>query len=413
MISQWYDPEMGSAAIPGVIARSLTDLGHEVSVVTGFPNYPTGKVYPGYRVRPYQHETRKNVSVHRAPMYASHDAHGGRRATNFLSFAAGASAVAVAKLSSVDAVLVYSSPATAAIPAMALRALRRRPFVVHIQDLWPESVLSSSLLGEEWANRVSALLHRFCDAVYRHASAVAVTSPGMADLIASRGVRETKISVIPNWADESSFRPVPANRRLRSELGLDRRFTVMYAGNFGEYQALDVMIEAAASLRDRADIQFALVGGGVTEDDLRRSVARNRLDNVLFIPPQPFDRMADLLALGDVQVISLQDRPLFHTTLPSKLQATLSAGRPVIAALVGDAADIVEASGAGIIVKPGSASALADAVRTLADQPSESVAALGRTGRTYYLDHFSKQVISGRLGALLEGAAAGRSAARG
>jgi len=405
MVSQWFDPEMGSAAIPGVIARSLVGMGHEVSVVTGFPNYPSGDLYPGYRIRLYQHEVIRGISVHRAPLYASHDSHGGRRAATFMSFAAAASVVSLARLAHADAVLVHSTPATAAIPAIVLKGLRRTPFVVHIQDLWPQTVLSSSLLDHRWAGRVETLLHRYCDAVYRHAAAVAVTSPGMADLIAARGISRYKISVVPNWADEASFRPVPASMALRAEFGISRRFTVMYAGNFGEFQGLDVLIEAATRLRGQKDIGFALVGGGVVEAGLRGMVAERQLDNVSFIASQPFERMADVLALGDVQLVSLQDREVFRSTLPSKLQATLAAGRPVIAAVLGDAADIVRSSGAGLVVTPGSAEELADAVRMLANRPAESVSALGERGRRYYEQNFSEQVISARLGGLLEAAA--------
>lgn len=411
MISQWFDPEMGSAAIPGVIARALADLGHDVRVVTGFPNYPSGDVYPGYRIRAYQHEVIRGISVHRAPLYASHDSHGGRRAVTFMSFAAAASVVSLAHLAHADAVLVHSTPATAAIPAVVLNTLRRTPFVVHIQDLWPQTVLSSSLLGERLVGRVEALLDRYCDAVYHHAAAVAVTSPGMADLIAARGISPGKISVVPNWADEASFRPVPPSASLQAQLGISRRFTVMYAGNFGEFQALDVLIEAATLLREQKDIGFALVGGGVVEARLRGMAAERQLDNVVFVASQPFERMADVLALGDVQLVSLQDRELFRSTLPSKLQATLAAGRPVIAALIGDAADIVRSSGAGLVVTPGSANELADAVRTLANRSAESVAALGVRGRRYYEQNFSEEVISARLGGLLETAAASRGSA--
>jgi colanic acid biosynthesis glycosyl transferase WcaI len=404
MVSQWYDPEGSSAALPGVISRALAGLGHEVHVVTGFPNYPEGKVYPGYRVKPYAREHIRGITVHRSPLYASHDSRAARRAANYLTFASGAAAVALTKLPRVDAVLVHGTPATAAIPALALKALRRVPFVYHVQDLWPQTVVHSGFLGSGHSH-IERALHRYCDLVYRSASTVAVIAPGMRQHIAARGVPHDKIALVPNWADEAAFRPVPKDRALAERLGIDRRFTLMYAGIFGKYQSLDVVLAAAKLLRDRDDIGFALVGGGVQEAALRSAAERDRLDNVAFVPLQPFERMADILALGDLQLISLPDLPLFRSTLPSKLQATMAAGRPILAAVAGDSAEVVDRAGAGIAVTPGSAQEMAEAVARLADSAPETVAAMGERGRAYYLANFSQAVAAERLSGLLESAA--------
>lgn len=406
MVSQWYDPEGSSAALPGVISRALLDQGHEVDVLTGFPNYPDGKVFPGYKVRPYAREVIRGITVHRAPLYASHDSRASRRAVNYATFAAGAAAVGVLKLPKVDAVLVHGTPATAALPALALKALRRTPFVFHVQDLWPQTVVNSGFLrGGARAGRVERVLHPYCDLVYRAASAVAVTSPGMKPQITARGIPAEKVVLVPNWADETAFVPAPKDASLAAELGINRAFTVMYAGIFGNYQALDVLLTAAALLKDRRDIGFALVGGGVAETSLRAIVAREGLDSVTFVPVQPFERMGAILSLGDLQLISLQDLPLFRATLPSKLQATLAAGRPILGALAGDAAEVVEKSGGGVMVQPGSATAMADAILRMADAPAGEKVAMGRRGRAFYLDNYSQAVTVARLSSLLEDAA--------
>jgi len=407
MISQWYDPEQGSAIMSGTIARALTDRGHEVQVVTGFPNYPDGRLYPGYRIRPYQQEQLQGVTVHRAPLYVSHDLNPRRRATNYLSYAVSASAIAVTRLGKVDATLVHSTPATVAIPALALRALRRTPYVVHVQDLWPQTVTASGFLSDGQHRRVERVLHRFCDAVYRHAASIAVTSPGMADLIAARGVESRKISVIPNWADERHFRPVTPSAEMVNELGPFRPFTVMYAGAMGEVQALDVLIDAATILREHGDIGFLLVGGGVSEQSLKARASHAQLDNVRFIGHQPVERMADVLALGDAQIISLRDLPIFRSTLPSKIQATLAAGRPIIGVLAGDAADLIRDSGAGLATTHGSAVELAEAILKAAAMPAEERRAWGDRGRGYYIDHFSQESGAQALTDLLSLAAEG------
>jgi len=407
MISQWYDPEQGSAIMSGTIARALSERGNEVQVVTGFPNYPDGRLYPGYRVRPYQREQMHGITVHRSPLYVSHDSDPRRRAANYLSYAASASAIAVTRLGKPDATLVHSTPATAAIPAMALRTLRRTPYVVHVQDLWPQTVTASGFLADGQHRRAERWLHRFCDAVYRHAASIAVTSPGMADLISARGVESRKISLVPNWADERRFRPVTPSADIVKELGPFRPFTVMYAGAMGEVQALEVLINAAAILRGHRDIGFILVGGGVSEPSLRAQASDAGLDNVRFLGHQPVERMAEVLSLGDAQIISLKDLPIFRTTLPSKIQATLAAGRPIIGALAGDAGALIRDSGAWLTATPGSAVELAEAILKAAAMPAEERQAWGDRGRRYYVDHLSQESGSAALNDLLLSAAEG------
>lgn len=412
MLTQWYDPEGGSAAQAGVIARALHRRGVHVEVLTGFPNYPSGTLADGYRIRPYHREVLDGITVHRTPLWPNHDEAAAKRAANYLSWAVGASVVAPLRAPTADAVLVHSTPATAGLPALALRRLRGLPFVVHVQDLWPQTVVSSGFLDEGRRRRVERPLHAMCDAIYRRAAAIAVTSPGMAPLIAARGVPGTRIHLATNWADESIFRPAPRRPELARRLGLDRQFTLMYAGNLGPYQSLETVLETADLLRGRADIGFALVGGGVRGNALREESQRRRLDNVVFVDPVPFTQMTDVLALGDAQLVSLQDLPLFRTTLPSKLQAVMAAGRPVIGAVTGDAAQVVEDASCGVVVSPGDPRALADAAVAMADAGPTARRGMGEAGRRYYEQHFSEDVSAQTLTELLASAAASRAGAR-
>jgi colanic acid biosynthesis glycosyl transferase WcaI len=405
IISQWYDPEVGSAGVPGSIARALRDEGHEVEVLTGFPNYPTGDLYRGYQVRPYAVELREGIRVHRAPLYPSHDGRAVRRAANFLSFAAGASAVGLRVLRDVDAVLVYSTPATAAIPALVLRKLHGVPYVLLIQDLWPQTVTASGFMGESASGRAEKILHRFCDATYRGAAEIAVTSPGMSSLVQERGISPAKVSVVTNWADEDHFRPVARPVEVPKGLLTSRPFTAMYAGNLGDVQGLEVIIDAATLLRNEPGIGFVLVGGGVAEASLKATVAARKLDNVQFLGPQPVDRMADMLALGSVQLITLRNLPVFQSVLPSKVQATLASGRPIIGAVTGDAAAVIRASGAGDVVPPGAARELAEAVLATSKVSSSELEHRGAAGRAYYLDRLSRSTGARRLSELLVRAA--------
>lgn len=409
IISHWYDPEGGAAAGPGTIARALHMRGHDVDVVTGYPIYPTGRVAEGYRMRPYAHETLDGITVHRGAIYPSHDTRAVHRMANYLSFAASGSLVAAAALRNCDVLYVYSTPATAAIPALGLSALKHIPMVVHVQDLWPQTVTASGFVADAPAGRMERALHRYCDFVYRRATTVAVTSPGMAGLVADRGISRSKIEFLPNWAEERSFKPMPKNPELATQLELTAPFTVMYAGNLGEMQQLDVILDAAEQLRHEPGIEFALVGGGVMATHLAERVEREKLTNVRLIGPQPFSQMADVLALGDIQLISLKDLPIYRNTLPSKLQATLAAGRPIIGSLAGDAADVIEQSGSGVVVQPGDSVELAGAVRYMRGRGPDALTSMGRSGRRHYEGAYSEHSVGDRLDEILSVAAGCRS----
>lgn len=400
-ISHWYDPEGGAAAGPGTIARALAERGHDVHVLTGYPIYPQGSIFPQYRMRPYMKETLRGVTVHRVPIYPSHNTSAARRMCNYASYAATGGLAAPAVLGSTDVNFVYSTPATAAVAGLTAKWVRRTPFVVQIQDMWPQTVMASGFLPDGRARQVERILNMFCDRVYRNAHSVAVTSPGMADHLIQRGVASQKIHFVPNWAEESSFRPAPRSDELAQEFGLDRRFTVMYAGNLGEMQNLMHVVEAAAKVRDLIDVQFAFVGAGVMEGVLRDAVRNADLDNVRFVPAQPFNRMSNILALGDIQLVTLKDEPLYRSTIPSKLQANLAAGRPIIGSLRGDAASIIQASGAGLVIDPGDAEGLAQAVRRIYSLPVDERNAMAAAARDHYGTNFSQARVADDLARLL------------
>lgn len=389
-VSQYFTPEPAAAALPGTIALALAGAGHEVTVVTGFPNYPEGRLFPGYKMRPHQREIIGPLTVHRAPLAMSHDANPVRRVTNYGSFAASASALALGALRSVDVVWVHSSPATAALPAMTLRALRGTPYVLHIQDLWPQTVTASGFMSERRSAQAERPLNVFCDAAYRHAAAIRVTAPGMGKFLAQRDVPAAKVDFLPNWCDESAFRPAWADDGLRSSFGQLPEFTVMYAGAMGEVQGLGVVLDAAALLKHRPELGFVLVGEGVALENLKRRAADEGLTNVHFRPRQPMNQMAEVMDLCDMQLICLRDLPLYRITLPSKVQATMAAGRPMIASVGGDAAAVVADAGAGLVCAPGSPEALAAAVVKAYEAGQETRTSWGAAGRAHYERHFSQ-----------------------
>jgi glycosyltransferase involved in cell wall biosynthesis len=381
LVTQWYEPETGSAAHPTAIARALADRGHDLRVLTGFPSYPLGRVYDGYRMRPRLHETRDGIPLLRVPDAPSHDRSAVRRALSLTSFAASATAQ-VGWLRDADVCLVYLTPATVGLAAMTLRRRWGVPYALYVQDLWPETVTASGFIGHEGATaRVEALLHRWLRRLYAGADGMAAISPTMAETLGARGAVVPPVS-IPNWVDEQIFGPLPQVERVH----LDDRRWVMYAGGVGELQSLDTALRALALLDDRPDLALAVVGTGVAVPSLQRLADELRLgDRVRFLGGFPMAQMPALIAEADAQLVSLKDLPLFRGTIPSKLQASMACGVPIVCTVAGDAEALVRRSGCGFTATPEDPQSLADAFRRLADATPADLAAMGARARATYV----------------------------
>lgn len=405
-VSQYYPPEPGAAAHPGVVATALARRGHDVRVLTGFPSYPHGVVYDGYTQRWRMHDTVDGLPVTRVPYFLSHDRSGSRRALSMLTFGASATAHA-ASLRSADVVLVYASPATTTIPAMALRAISRVPYVLYIQDLWPDTVMESGMLAESpgLRRRVERLLDLACSRTYRSAQRIVVISEGIKTILASRGVPEDKLVVVPNWVDETVFSPASSDVALSNQFS-SHALTVMYAGGIGELQGLRHAVEAVALLGQDAGVHLAILGEGVAKEGLVQQVRDLGLEDVVsFHPGRPLAEMPGVIAAADVQLVSLLDRPLFHGTIPSKVQASLAVGAPVLVSAPGDAPALVAAAGAGVAVPPESPRELADAMVRLRDLGPGGRTEMGARGRAFYTEKLSERSGAAGLEAALEVAA--------
>lgn len=381
IVSQWYPPE--PVQIPADLAGELAARGHSVKVLTGFPNYPTGTLYPGYRQRWSTVERDGAVTVRRVPLYLNHDASGTRRAANYLSFAASSAAAATSFLADVDVVYVYLTPATAYAAPALLRMLHKVPSVVHVQDVWPDSVTLSPMAPRGRAGRVvNRALTAAVRRIYRSASRIAVIAPSMGDLLIERGAKPEKVRVVLNWANEALFRPVTPTGGVRADIGHRGRCTFMYAGAMGPFQNIGDSICAAAAVADVADL--VLIGSGTEEDAARKLAADLGTNNVRFLGRRPVTEMAALYAAADFQLVTLRDLPVFRGTIPSKLQAALACGKPVVVSVPGDCAELVEREGIGLACPPEDWRALADRMRQAAKLPAaERIEMGGRALETY------------------------------
>jgi glycosyltransferase involved in cell wall biosynthesis len=385
LLTQWFDPEPAFKGL--AFARELSARGHEVEVLTGYPNYPGGALYPGYRIHSFDREMMDGVRVVRVPLYPSHDRSRVGRAVNYLSFAASASAFGRILTRAPDVIYAYHPPATIGLPAAVIGRLCRAPVVLDVQDLWPDTLTATGMVN---GRRALWLVGRLCSWNYRRAARIVVLSPGFRRALEGRLVPTGKLRVIYNWCDERGAASASPAAALASRFGFEGRFNIVFAGTMGFAQALDAVLGAAERCRERRpDIQFVFVGGGVDKDRLERLAVEKRLPNVRFLPRQSSSEIGTTLALADGLLVHLRDHPLFRITIPSKTQAYLFAGRPIIMAVRGDAADLVKAAGAGVLANPEDPESIADAALSLAAMPAAQHEALGRNGAEYYRRHLS------------------------
>lgn len=390
LLTQWYDPEPGPAALPGVLARGLHDRGHEVQVLTGFPNYPDGQVAAGYRVRRRLDERRDEVAVRRVALYPSHDASAVRRFATYASFGGAATAFGLDALRGLDALWVNYSPITVAWPMWAARLRFGLPALVHVLDLWPDTILASGFGKPWWLHALSArALHAWCGAMYDAAGAVAYISPGVGDLLQKRGVPARKLAYIPMWADEHVLRPEAPD--LRDELGIDAdQVVLVYAGALGPAQGLETLIEACARVRDPR-LVCLIAGSGIAESSLRSATERRGLTNVRFLGRMPPSEIPRLTATSDLQYVGLRPHALSGVTMPSKTQAILASGKAMLVVAEGDVARVAQESGAGFTASPDDVDSVASLLEEACGRGRDELRRLGARARAYYDRTFSAE----------------------
>jgi len=384
LLTQWFQPEPTTKGLP--FAQALAARGHTVEVLTGFPNYPGGKLYPGYRIRLWQREVIDGVRVNRVALYPSHDQSGLRRILNYLSFAIACLLLGPWLVHKPQVIYVYNL-ITLGPAAFLLRWLFGAKVILDVQDLWPESVINSGMLRDD---RLLELLTRICTRIYRQADWLTVLSPGFKQALVKRGVLADKIEVIYNWCNETAQKPALYDDALAQELDFKGHFNILFAGTMGIMQGLDTVLEAAQICRDRVpEAQFVLMGDGVERARLETRAAEMKLHNVLFLPRQAPEAMGRFYALADALLVHLKDDPLFQITIPSKTQAYLYMGKPIIMAVQGDAADLVQHANAGLLCPSQDPVALAEAVAKLVAMPIEERDLLGRAGAQFYAQNLS------------------------
>jgi lipopolysaccharide/colanic/teichoic acid biosynthesis glycosyltransferase len=393
-LTQYYPPETGAAPLRAYhFATNLAKRGHAVTVVTGMPNHPSGVKQPRYRRKLACREEVDGVRILRCYLFATPRKTFFTRVANQLSFMITA-AVGGCAAGKCDLVLVSSPPLFLGLTAWFLGLVRGVPFVLDLRDYWPHAAVELGELRSRRAIRAAESLEQF---LYRRAARLVAVTPGMERLMLERGIPRHRISLITNGADTELFAPAaggPAGN------GGDGR-TVIYSGTHGLVHGMDVILEAAEILRDESDARFVLVGDGVAKQDLVRQVDGRGLRNVEFLPSKQPDELSELVHRSALCLATTRSGEFSASTIPVKLFDYMACGKPVVAAVEGDAREIVERAGSGIVTKPGDGRGLAEAVKTLLGD-AEMRHTLGRSGRVFVEDAYSRTALAGKLEELLE-----------
>jgi glycosyltransferase involved in cell wall biosynthesis len=398
VITQYFRPE--SFRINEVV-ESLQRTGCRISVLTGQPNYPDGRIYAGYRAWGVGRNLRDSgVPVHRVPVIARGAGGAWRLAANYLSFVVSASLLGpwLLRGQRFDVILVYGmSPILQAVPGVVLKRLKRAALITWVQDLWPQSLEVTGFVHNRWLlNRVASVVRW----IYRHNNLLLVQSQAFVPIVQAMA-GGVAVQYLPNPGELSFDQAFPPGSPA---VTLKPGFNVVFAGNLGTVQALDTVLDAAALLLADTGINIVLLGSGSRADWLMQEVARRNLGNVQFPGRVPPEAMPGILAQASALLVTLVRDPTMSQTIPSKVQAYLAAGRPIIASLDGEGARVVEESGAGIVCSTGDSSALAQAVLRLRAMSEPDRERMGAAGRGYYRQHFDPSRLAQELVGFLAGA---------
>lgn len=390
VLSQYFWPE--SFRINEVV-KTLHEKNFEVEVLTGKPNYPCGKIFQGYRAWGCQREIHQGVTVNRIPLLPR--AKGSvRLALNYISFVVSGLIFApwLLRNKKVDVIFVYGlSPILQAIPALMLGRLKGCPVVLWVQDLWPESLSATGYVRNRVVLKLVEHVVRF---IYRRTDLILVQSrafEGKVRPLAS----DTSIVYYPNSVDESFA--VAAKGELPVVAGLGVGFSVMFAGNIGSAQAVEVIMRAASLLKEYGDIHFVVLGEGSRREWMLLEAQRLGLSNLHLPGSFPIETMPGFMQKASALLVTLADKEIFNATVPSKVQAYLASGRPILACLNGEGAKLVAEAGAGLAVAAEDDQALAEAILSLYRMAPQEREAMGDRGRLYYNQHFAHDMLVDQL----------------
>lgn len=396
VVSQYFWPENFRV---NDLVKEWMQRGHQVTVLTGIPNYPAGKVFAAYRDQPSAFATYEGAEVVRVPMLPRGTG-GLRLMLNYLSFVLGGGVFGPWRLRGkpADVIFVFEpSPVTVGLPAVWLGKIKNAPVVFWALDLWPETLAAIGLVRSPRVLRWVGHLVRY---IYNRCTLVLGQSRGFLGSIARYCEDRAKIRYFPSWAEDvfmdDSVKPAPEVPEWTDG------FTVVFAGNIGEAQDMPAVLDAAERLKGDTRIRWVIVGDGRKSDWLQAEIVRRGLDKQVLLPGRyPVERMPSFYAHADALLVSLKRDPVFSMTIPGKVQSYLMAGIPLLGMLDGEGAAVIRDAHAGLTCEAGDGAGLGQAVLALASMPTAKRQQMGLNGREYAQQEFGRVQLMGRLEALL------------
>jgi len=391
-VSQYFPPEPGApAARVYENCRAWVKSGADVSVLTAFPNHPTGVVPQEYRGKLYQSEESAGIKVHRVFIYPAANRGFWGRSLNYISFALSALIFGVFKIKPPDIVVATSPQFLVALSGYLLARILRARFVFEVRDLWPASIVAVGALQE--GSVLVRLLEMLEGYLYRHADHIVVVTKPFKRLIKSKGVPDSKISVLENGVDLNLFRAGPKPQDLLHEHKLDGKFVVSYIGTVGMAHGVGMILSAAKQMKELKDIHFVVVGEGAERAELCARAEKEGLTNVSFFGAVPRPKVREWIVASDVCAVTLRNEALFRKVIPSKMFEIMACARPIILSVGGESARLLKKSRAGIIIDPENFDQLGAAMLRLKEQPGDMLE-MGANGRAFVEAHFDRNVLA-------------------
>jgi len=393
IVSQYFWPENFPI---NDLARGLQKRGHDITVLTGMPNYPEGRFYPGYKAFPIRVEKHEGVKIVRVPMVPKGDGSALRMVLYYWSLALAACLlVPVFFRKKVDLVFVYQpSPITVGLPALVLKSMEQTPIWIWVQDLWPETLVGTGMVRSAFLLKLTEGLVRL---IYSKCDQVLVQSEAFIPRMVKKGVPRESIRFFPNSAQEL-YKPTVVEADAPERNLMPQGFRVLFAGNIGRAQDIPTILSAAEKLKQERDIHWVILGDGPMRSWAEESIrARGLEETVHLLGRYPEQAMPRFFSLADALLVTLKKDPVFAITIPSKIQSYLACGKPIVAALDGEGARVIDESGGGVAVPAGDADALAEVVLKMYGMPKSDLESMGRLSREYSEMHFERNSLLDKL----------------
>lgn len=391
LLTQLFEPELHGRGL--ILAKALVDYGYDVEVLTGFPNYPGGKLYGGYKLRPWMTEYIDGIRVNRVALYPSHDRSGFRRTLTYLSFAASSLIFGLFLIRRPTVVIGYNL-ITLGPTIRLFRLVYGSKSILDVQDIWPESVTNSGMLRLPVLNRLLAIWTNW---EYRSQNLLIVSSPAFKQILVSRGINSEQIETVYNW-DASEL--VETSDRCNIELPKDK-FNVVYAGNIGTAQSLDILVKCAAlAIVSTPEVHFTVVGEGI--DKKRLIESSKNLPNLDFRDPIEGAQISALYKQANALLVHLKNLPIYCNNIPSKTQSYLRSGIPILCGVGGETGNLTEEAKAGLCFTPEDPQSLLEAIQKLLLIPEHAISDMKRSGKLYYETNMSSAVGTSRFAAILK-----------